>query len=82
MDKQKTRQGSSVKENLIIAFILVSVLLVGIDLGKNVTNEIQVASEQKKLSTELGHKPKQVTQPTLSEEEMERWAERLEKYSE
>lgn len=79
MAQQKLRNSHS-KEQLIVACVLVCSLLVIADVGKNLADEIRITSELKTLSKELT-KPQPKIQPTLSGEEMKRWAERLKKHS-
>jgi hypothetical protein len=79
MAQQKIRK-SNLKEKLTVAFVLVGSLLVVADVGKNLADETRIASEFKTLSTESA-KPQSTIKPTLSEEEMKRWMERLETHS-
>jgi len=80
MGQQKLRS-SNTKEYLIIAFVLVSTLLVMTDVTRNLSDEIHIASEIKTLSP-IQKKPLQNIKSTLSEEELKRWTERLIKQSE
>lgn len=80
MGQQKHRS-SNTKEYLIIAFVLVSTLLVMTDVTRNLSDEIHIASEIKTLSP-IQKKPLQNIKSTLSEEELKRWTERLIKQSE
>lgn len=75
---QENNKNSISKEQLIIAFVLVSSLLIVIDIGKNLADEVRIASELKSLSTEL-EKPHSTITPTLSEKEMNQWTDRLKK---
>lgn len=79
MARKETKKSHS-KKYLIAAFVLVSSLLIMADVGKNLANEIRTTLELKTLSTE-SVKPQSKNNPTLSEEEMERWAKRLKTHS-
>lgn len=60
--------------------IVLASLLVIFDVGKNLTEEMRITSEQKALFSEP-IKPQAEIEPTLSEEELRQWAERLQKCS-
>lgn len=76
---QKHPGKAKFKEYLIAAFVLVCSLLILADLSKNVVDEIRIASEFNALSPDpVKQQPE--NNPTLSEEEMKRWADRLEKH--
>lgn len=79
MGQQKIRN-SYRTELLIVVLALVSSLLILIDVGRNLTDEIRITSELKRLSIEL-EKPQPSITPTLSEEEMKSWTERLKNHS-
>jgi len=66
-------------EPLIVGFVLVCSLLVMADVGKNLVDETRITSELKTLSTEPAEPASKIA-PTLSEEEMKRWSERLEQH--
>lgn len=81
MGQQKVERSHSKEQQLIVAFVLLSCLLILIDVYKNLSDEIHITSELKTLSTERA-KPQPAIQQTLSEEEMKLWTERLKKNSE
>ncbi|WP_136795231.1 MULTISPECIES: hypothetical protein [Desulfosediminicola] len=81
MAQQKhSNSNSNPKEQLIVAFVLVSSMLIMTDVGMNLAEEIRITSELKTISTELT-KPQPKIEPTLSGEELQEWTERLKKQS-
>lgn len=81
MAQQKhSNSNSNPKEQLIVAFVLVSSMLIMTDVGMNLAEEIRITSELKTISTELT-KPQPKIEPTLSGEELQEWTERLKEQS-
>lgn len=80
MEHQEDRTGQ-VKEVFILTCVFLSSLLILIDMGTNLVNEMDRATEQRTLSAKTGPPPTRKTAPTLSEEEMQQWTQRLQNHS-
>lgn len=70
---------NKLKERLIIVFVIAGVALASIDIGQNIRQEMKRSAQQEKTAVKPPEAQK-IAEPTLSEEEMKRWAERLESH--